>query len=333
MPTKEHIKQFGTKLIPGQKINRLTVISYKEGKWLCLCDCGNYIEKETNSITSGNTKSCGCFSKENSQKLIKTIIKANTKFSPNISSARKIWRYYLSMDKKRMNEDTNLSFEQFYSLTQQNCFYCGINSSNKYNAFLSKKKSSQYAKDNGWFIYNGLDRVDNSKPHNIDNVVPCCHTCNSAKSDRTISEFYNHIDSLRENIDINDFVKPEIIPVPQQKYLTSAINFAYSHYIHNYETMEINVDEFYSYSQCECFYCGIQKLNKKLACDTPIIVYFEYNGIDRIDSKKDHSIDNIVPCCKYCNFAKNKMTFEDFISWIKRIKAYQKSQTNLNNNR
>ena len=59
MPTKEHIKQFGTKLIPGQKINRLTVISYKEGKWLCLCDCGNYIEKETNSITSGNTKSCG----------------------------------------------------------------------------------------------------------------------------------------------------------------------------------------------------------------------------------------------------------------------------------
>ena len=53
--------KFGKSLKPGVKINRLTTISYKDGKWFCLCDCGDTIEIKTNNLNSGNTKSCGCF--------------------------------------------------------------------------------------------------------------------------------------------------------------------------------------------------------------------------------------------------------------------------------
>jgi len=32
--------------------------------WYCKCDCGNYTKVKTNSLTSGNTSSCGCWNKE-----------------------------------------------------------------------------------------------------------------------------------------------------------------------------------------------------------------------------------------------------------------------------
>ena len=33
----------------------------------------------------------------------------------------------------------------------------------------------------------------------------------------------------------------------------------------------------------------------------------EYIGIDRIDSKKGYTLENCVPCCKFCNLMKNKL--------------------------
>lgn len=36
--------------------------------WQCKCDCGNVIEVVSNSLTSGNTRSCGCLQKETAAK-------------------------------------------------------------------------------------------------------------------------------------------------------------------------------------------------------------------------------------------------------------------------
>ena len=60
-----------TKIEVGQKYNRLTVLEklgYDKHKnnrmYRCLCDCGNEIVLRGTAFTSGNTKSCGCLSKE-----------------------------------------------------------------------------------------------------------------------------------------------------------------------------------------------------------------------------------------------------------------------------
>lgn len=61
--------------IKSQKFNRLTVIEYvgldKNFKrlWKCKCDCGREIVVDTSSLTTGNTKSCGCYKNE----MIKTL--------------------------------------------------------------------------------------------------------------------------------------------------------------------------------------------------------------------------------------------------------------------
>ena len=43
------------------------------------------------------------------------------------------------------------------------------------------------------------------------------------------------------------------------------------------------------------------------------------NGIDRIDSSKGYTVENSVPCCKYCNTAKNTMSVDEFLKWIGRV--------------
>ena len=59
------------KNIKGQKFGRLTVShlvgsSRNGGIWECICSCGNVIYVSTNSLTTNNTQSCGCFNKERS---------------------------------------------------------------------------------------------------------------------------------------------------------------------------------------------------------------------------------------------------------------------------
>lgn len=60
--------------ITGQRFGRLVVIEKTEIKpnkgvyWKCKCDCGNVVEKLGCDLRSGNTKSCGCITKENLKK-------------------------------------------------------------------------------------------------------------------------------------------------------------------------------------------------------------------------------------------------------------------------
>ena len=248
-------------------------------------------------------------------------------------TARKIWKGYLKIDKK-INNESNLTFDQFYNLSQQNCFYCNAKPKNKENRFIYDKSTSEFSKENGWFIYNGLDRLDNLKNHNINNIVPCCIICNFAKRNMSLQDFYKYINRLKNNIILSNFIKPKIIELPKS-YLLSSIKSVYKYYIENSGKMEIDLQTFYSFSQNECFYCGIKNFNchnvylkkKSTTQKAKNGANFYYNGIDRIDNSKDHSIDNIVPCCKNCNYAKNNLSFDDFIEWIKRIKEYQNKKS------
>ena len=62
----------GRKLdLEGKKFNRLTVVGLSENQpvkgkrfWVCECDCGNITELVGYDISSGRTKSCGCYQKD-----------------------------------------------------------------------------------------------------------------------------------------------------------------------------------------------------------------------------------------------------------------------------
>lgn len=151
--------------------------------WEAICDCGKIIY----TIPSNYTKSCGCLAKPASRERCAALGKAGRKYHPMISSARHLWRPY--------KKDSDLDFDTFYKLSQLNCFYCGSFPGNKYN----HKDNMGRIYPDGLFIYNGLDRVDSNKGHNIDNVVTCCYDCNKSKMDKSVNEFLLHINRVYEH--------------------------------------------------------------------------------------------------------------------------------------
>ena len=63
-----------------------------------------------------------------------------------------------------------------------------------------------------------------------------------------------------------------------------------------------------------CFYCGSPPSNVKKTKNSIDGGLF-YSGIDRIDSTKNYTEDNVVPCCKICNYAKSNMPLNEFKEW------------------
>lgn len=184
----------------GQKFNKLLIQNLtkertKDGHIIvkCLCDCGVEFTTMLSLIKKGEVKSCGCL---NSEAILKNLEKAKLlqiSREPKIASARKIYfnRY----------ADGDLSFEEFLFHSQKDCYYCGAKPTTIFNSFVGKYAEqhplSNRAKD-GYFIYNGLDRINSSLGHIKENIVTCCPTCNRAKLAMTTKEFFLWIKTVYE---------------------------------------------------------------------------------------------------------------------------------------
>jgi hypothetical protein len=151
----------------GHKYGKLTVLKHHGGGkhtsslWLCQCECGNTIVVSGIKLRAGGKKSCGCQH---------PLPKGKAAFNALVGRFR-------SRAKERGFE-YSLTDDQAFELSQQPCFYCGAPPNQKLKV-----------NGNGDLVYNGLDRVDNSKGYSIDNVVPCCGTCNHSKATLSIDEF------------------------------------------------------------------------------------------------------------------------------------------------
>jgi len=84
------------------------------------------------------------------------------------------YSYYKKNARVKKNE-WNLTFEEFMTFWQKPCNYCG-----------SKIETI------------GLDRVDNKKGYNLDNVVSCCWICNRMKRASRKEDFIAHCKKVAE---------------------------------------------------------------------------------------------------------------------------------------
>lgn len=66
-----------------------------------------------------------------------------------------------------------------------------------------------------------------------------------------------------------------------------------------------------------CFYCDIEPSN--IFTHKKNIGEFIHNGIDRLDSSKGYTTDNVVSCCAFCNYKKRETPYNDFINWISKV--------------
>jgi len=165
----------GVPLQVGDKYNRLTVESYSHTDshprryFNCVCECGGRVVTHTNSLRTGNTKSCGCLSRER---------KAATRLPNDRAVINQIILQYKRHAKSRGIEFL-IEYDLVEKLVRAPCHYCGDPAGN-----LKKTKDFQHG-----FAHNGIDRVDSGKNYTSDNVVPCCGICNIAKRDMSMAQF------------------------------------------------------------------------------------------------------------------------------------------------
>lgn len=85
---------------------------------------------------------------------------------------------------------------------------------------------------------------------------------------------------------------------------------------------EIPFDFFTKIINEDCYYCGdapYSSIIHKYKND----LILKWNGMDRTNPDLGYTIDNVVPCCPPCNYAKLKQSKYAFLNWVKKVYEYQ----------
>ena len=188
-------KRFGNLLVleyVGQKLE-IPSRPYGVSTFLCKCDCGVIKEIRGSNLTRKklSTKSCGCRSIEF---LLKAILKPH-----GVASFNFLLSSYKSQARVRGHEFL-LSEDEFRNLTSSNCHYCGVEPRQYPKSY--KKKGIR----NGDYLYNGLDRKDNTAGYTINNVVPCCWSCNNLKKAIGYDDFLYRVQRISDNMALKGLV-------------------------------------------------------------------------------------------------------------------------------
>lgn len=164
--------------LTGQQFDRLYVKRRseqrsKEGRvmWVCSCSCGNIVLVDTKSLTTRNTKSCGCYSKEVHSRIL-------TKHGASRSKLYFVWN-----DMKSRCTDVNAVPYRDYG--GRGIIVC--------NEWMTSFESfQQWALSNGYRQGLTLDRIDVNKGYNPENCrwVTMKVQCNNKRNNRFIS--YNN---------------------------------------------------------------------------------------------------------------------------------------------
>jgi len=151
--------------LTGHKFGKWEVLEYiGTSTWRCRCECGR--EKSITNWRLKNTKSCGRCSNA----------------LPDAEAAfRMIFSTY-ARNAKRSNREFTLSVSHSKELFGSNCCYCG-----KPPQAVRKARYHESG-----FVYNGIDRVDNSKGYIEGNCVACCFMCSRMKFKFSAVEFITH---------------------------------------------------------------------------------------------------------------------------------------------
>jgi hypothetical protein len=155
--------------------------------WKCHCDCGNKTEVTTGRLRNGNTQSCGCMQIESAR---------NINLLPSGESAKTRLFHQYKHDAKARDISFELTKSEFFKLTKELCFYCTA----------EPAQLKQGKRDNGPYVYNGVDRSDNFCGYTNENCVSCCKRCNFMKLEMSVPDFIaacravvNHFDAQSSN--------------------------------------------------------------------------------------------------------------------------------------
>lgn len=169
----------------GKKYGALTLLAQvREGSagmgvvWLAQCDCGKTREVIAKDVSRGRLLTCGSCQ-------LKYELRGSGRSRKNKTDTakRQVYAAYVRSAITR-GIKWELIPEQFIKITQKNCTYCGTIPSNNWKRM--------------GYMYNGVDRIDNTEGYTLDNCIPCCTMCNKMKMDHNLFDFLSKVSKIYE---------------------------------------------------------------------------------------------------------------------------------------
>lgn len=154
----------------GKSINGWRIIKKAGQKrngefyYTCKCECGKEINLTRKSIKRG-AGHCGC------------------KSTRGLNCERNLIYNNLMNGAKKRGLCVDLTRDEIYEMSLQNCFYCGEPPVERRLSKVANPKSRRV------YCCNGIDRVDNSVGYINGNCRPCCFMCNRAKATMPVDVF------------------------------------------------------------------------------------------------------------------------------------------------
>lgn len=179
----------------GKVYGRLTAIRFHKaikGRnfWLFSCNCGKEMIAPLSRVKKGRPRSCGCLQREVARRRALEAAGSWTRQDENVALTKFIWQTYFHNAKKRKLV-FNLTLDQISELIKQPCFYCGVLEPHTFRRSLTCRERTMK--------YCGIDRMNNSRGYESDNVLPCCRRCNMMKRELGVQEFLDLVSKIYNN--------------------------------------------------------------------------------------------------------------------------------------
>lgn len=302
--------------LEGQTYNKLTFIKRVESPkgrsdifWEVECECGTHKRYSASEIIRGRKKDCGC-SRETKQYIgqqynnLTLIQKSNRK-----RRGRFLWKCLCTCG--------NITYQELSNIIAGRIKTCGTR----------RNHLSDYTGQ----TYNRLTILEETQCKvNKDGAVKRYYRCLCNCGKTTICQITG---VLSGRIKSCGCLAEEQRKEGRSRKYHPVISSAMVIWCHYKE--ELSFDDFMRLTQQNCTYCGVPPSNifnkaDKAKSYIPSQYQIEagnfvYNGLDRVDSNKKHTIDNVVPCCWNCNRMKSNMSLDDFLAHIQKICDFQVS--------
>lgn len=193
----------------GKRVHHLIPMEYvkvpfRKGQkpkwyWRCRCDCGGTTLATENQLLYGTKHACEkCSRKSGADKV---------RLPDGLSGLHRWWRE-LTRSAKLRGYSVGIDFDDVVELCKHGtCYYCGC-----------APQMTSY----GVYML-GLDRRDNTRGYEKDNVVPCCGRCNVMKRNDTEEAFFSRIVQIarHRHLTFNDY--------PEKEYTEAGGNSEHQH--------------------------------------------------------------------------------------------------------
>jgi hypothetical protein len=150
--------------LTGQRFGMRAVLGRAEGdgkpRWRAQCDCGNLFTCLTQDLTRSAAHNTGC--------------RLCVHKGPRPHKRKRPYEAVYNNFIQRAKHPVSITYEQYAAIAAEkpDCHYCG--------AVIPW--ADHNANKRGLQGGSNLDRKDNSRGYEADNVVPCCRRCNYGKN-------------------------------------------------------------------------------------------------------------------------------------------------------